>query len=503
MTSGPRMLVTLAVMAATVIQVLDTTIVNVALPHMAGELSASTDQISWVLTSYIVASSVVMPMTGYLADRLGRRRYLLVSIGGFIVSSALCGVSGSLAEIVFFRLLQGLFGASLVPLSQAIMVDSYPVHERGKALAIWGMGVMVAPILGPTLGGWLTEAASWRWNFYINIPVGALSLFLAARNVPDTPVQERAMDWWGLVFLALFIGGLQYVLDRGQQEDWLSSTSIRAALVALVCGLAMFIAHSLASRRETLFDLALFADRNFAAATIVGGAMGLSLYGGMLLQPVLFENLLQYPTLDTGLAMMPRGIGSLVSMLIVGRLVGRVGAKPLIWFGIAAGVVGAWMMTRMNLDAGWGVMVVPLLLQGIGVGFVFVPLSAIAFATLPQRLATEAAGVYSLVRSIGASIGISIISVSLARSAQVNWEILRGFIDPYRFQVQQFLHPLGVPAAGAGLAVLAREVEEQAAMLGLLHAFWIIVASFFVIIPLVMLLKPGGASARTAIVVAE
>jgi DHA2 family multidrug resistance protein len=223
----------------------------------------------------------------------------------------------------------------------------------------------------------------------------------------------------------------------------------------------------------------------------------------MLLQPVLFENLLQYPTLDTGLAMMPRGIGSLVSMLIVGRLVGRVGAKPLIWFGIAAGVVGAWMMTRMNLDAGWGVMVVPLLLQGIGVGFVFVPLSAIAFATLPQRLATEAAGVYSLVRSIGASIGISIISVSLARSAQVNWEILRGFIDPYRFQVQQFLHPLGVPAAGAGLAVLAREVEEQAAMLGLLHAFWIIVASFFVMIPLVMLLKPGRASARTAIVVAE
>ncbi|MBS0325506.1 MAG: DHA2 family efflux MFS transporter permease subunit [Proteobacteria bacterium] len=503
MNAGPRVLVTLAVMAATVIQVLDTTIVNVALPHMAGELSASTDQISWVLTSYIVASSVVMPMTGYLADRLGRRRYLLVSIAGFVVSSALCGIAGSLAEIVFFRLLQGMFGASLVPLSQAIMVDSYPLHERGKALAIWGMGVMVAPILGPTLGGWLTEAASWRWNFYINIPVGALSLFLAARNVPDTPVKERGMDWWGLVFLALFIGGLQYVLDRGQQEDWLASTSIRAALVALGCGLALFVAHSLLTRRETLFDLGLFADRNFAAATIVAGAMGLSLYGGMLLQPVLFENLLQYPTLDTGLAMMPRGIGSLISMLVVGRMVGRVGAKPLIWFGVAAGVAGAWMMTRMNLDADWSVMVVPLLLQGIGVGFVFVPLSAIAFATLPKGLATEAAGVYSLIRSIGASIGISIVSVALTRSAQVNWEILRGDIDPYRFQVQQFLHPLGTTASGAGLAVLAQEVESQAAMLGLLHAFWIIVASFVLMVPLVMLLKPGRSTAPAAVTVAE
>lgn len=496
MRQGSRALITLAVMAATVIQVLDTTIVNVALPHMAGELSASTDQISWVLTSYIVASSVLMPMTGYLADRLGRRRYLLISIAGFIASSALCGVAASLAEIVLFRLLQGVFGASLVPLSQAIMVDSYPIHERGKALAIWGMGVMVAPILGPTLGGWLTEAASWRWNFFLNIPVGALSLFLAARSVPDTPARSRPMDWWGLLFLGIFIAGLQYVLDRGQQEDWLDSASIRAATVMLAAGLALFVVHSLRTRRATLFDLTMFADRNFTAATIVAGAMGLSLYGGMLLQPVLFENLLGYPTLDTGLAMMPRGIGSLISMLIVGRMVGRVGAKPLIWFGIVAGVAGAWMMTRMDLDSGWLVMVIPLLLQGIGVGFVFVPLSAIAFASLPKGLATEAAGVYSLVRSIGASIGISIVSVSLTRGAQVNWEILRGFVNPYRAQVQPYLPVPGAPEGATGLAILAGEVARQAAMLGLLHAFWVIVASFATMIPLVMLLRSGRAPLR-------
>ncbi|HEY3461492.1 MAG TPA: DHA2 family efflux MFS transporter permease subunit, partial [Casimicrobiaceae bacterium] len=236
---GSRFFVVMAVMAATVIQVLDTTIVNVALPHMAGELGASLDQISWVLTSYIVASSIVMPMTGYLTDRLGRRKYLLISIAGFVIASALCGIATSLTEIVLFRLLQGIFGASLVPLSQAIMVDSYPMHERGKALAIWGMGVMVAPILGPTLGGCLTEAVNWRWNFYINVPVGVLSFLLAARHVPDTPVKERGMDWWGVAYLAMFIGGLQYLLDRGQQEDWFDASSIRWSAAILAVGLVL------------------------------------------------------------------------------------------------------------------------------------------------------------------------------------------------------------------------------------------------------------------------
>ena len=488
---GSRFWLTLAVMAATVIQVLDTTIVNVALPHMAGELSASLDQISWVLTSYIVAASIVMPMTGYLTDRLGRRRYLLISIAGFVAASALCGIATSVAEIVLFRLLQGVFGASLVPLSQAIMVDSYPMHERGMALAIWGMGVMVAPILGPTIGGWITESINWRWNFYINVPIGVLSFLLAARHVPDTPVKARGMDWWGLAFLAMFIGGLQYALDRGQQEDWFASGSIRLAAAVVAAGLALFVLHSVYSKRETLFSLELFADRNFAAASIVGGAMGLSLFGGMLLQPVLFENLLQYPTFDTGLAMVPRGIGSLISMLIVGRLVGKAGAKPLIYFGIATGILGAWMMTHVGFDANAMTMFMPLVLQGVGVGFVFVPLSAVAFATLPKALATEAAGVYSLIRSIGSSIGISIVSVSMTRGAQASWGALRSYVDPYRPEVRQYLDPLHLQAHGAGLAIIARETALQAQMLGLLRAFWVIVVSFVVMIPLVMLLKPG------------
>jgi MFS transporter, DHA2 family, multidrug resistance protein len=253
-----------------------------------------------------------------------------------------------------------------------------------------------------------------------------------------------------------------------------------------------------------LFKLSMFADRNFAAASIVGGAMGLSLYGGMLLQPVLFESVLQYPTFDTGLAMMPRGIGSLISMLIVGRLVGRLGAKPLIYVGIATGFAGAWMMTRMSLDASAAAMVVPLLLQGVGVGFVFVPLSAIAFATLPKTLTAEAAGVYSLIRSIGSSIGISIVSVSLTRGAQASWSMLRGYVDPYRSEVRQYLDLLHLKAQGQGLALIAQQAALQAQMLGLLHAFWIIVVSFVVMVPLVTMLKPArGGGATSNAVMAE
>ena len=498
-----RVMVTLAVMAATVIQVLDTTIVNVALPHMAGELSATSDQISWVLTSYIVASSIVMPMTGYLTDRLGRRKYLLVSIFGFVVASALCGIATSLPAIVLFRLLQGVFGASLVPLSQAIMVDTYPAHERGKALAIWGMGVMVAPILGPTVGGWLTETVNWRWNFYINVPIGILSFLLALRYVPDTVQKARRMDWWGLAFLAAFIAGLQYMLDRGQQEDWLAARSIRIALGVMIAGFVLFVWHSITSKHQTLFSLRIFADRNFAAASFVGAAMGLSLYGGMLLQPVYFEGLLQFPTFDTGLAMMPRGLGSLASMLMVGRLLGRFGAKPLIFFGIGVSLAGAWLMTGVNLESTTRTTIVPLLLQGFGVGFVFIPLSAVAFATLPRGLATEAAGVYNLIRSVGSSIGISIVSVYMTRSAQASWATLRQYLDPYRPEVRQYLDPLRLKAQGTGLALLAQQVAAQAQMLGLLRAFWLIVASFVCMIPLVLLLRPVRTAASEVPAVAE
>jgi DHA2 family multidrug resistance protein len=305
------------------------------------------------------------------------------------------------------------------------------------------------------------------------------------------------------VFLTLFIAGLQYTLDRGQQEDWLDSRNIRIAIAVLSGGLAAFIWHSVTSKHHPLFSLRLFADRNFTAASIVGAAMGLSLYGGMLLQPVLFEGILQFPAFDTGVAMMPRGIGSLVSMLMVGRLLGRFGAKKLIYTGIAASLLGAWMMTRFNLDITGRTALVPLLLQGFGVGFVFIPLSAVAFATLPKGLATEAAGVYNLIRAIGSSIGISIVSVYMSRSAQASWSALRAYVDPFRVEVQQYLDPLGLKARGAGLALLAQQAALQAQMLGLLQAFWLIVASFVAMVPLVMLLRPAKPGAHAAEAVVE
>ena len=489
-----RLYITLAVMSATVMQVLDTTIVNVALPHMAGELGASNDSISWVLTSYIVASSIFMPLTGYLSDRFGRRRYLMISIAGFVFASALCGLSNTLAEMVLFRCLQGLFGASLVPLSQSIMLDNYPSNERGKAMAIWGMGVMVAPVLGPTLGGYLTEIINWRWTFFINIPVGIVSFLLAMKHVPDTEIKQRPMDWLGLVLLAFGIGAMQLVLDRGNQADWFDSSSIRVFSVIAVAGFGLFIANSINSKKQTLFDLRVFTDRNFVAASILSAAMGLSLYGGMLLQPMMLENLLGYPAMDTGLAMMPRGLASMFSMMLVGKLSGKVNPKMMIAFGIIVSIIGSYLMTGFNLNISGASLMVPLLLQGLGIGFIFAPLSAIAFSTLPRELATEGAGIYSLIRSLGASIGISLVTTYFARNTQASWDHLRGFVQPFNPALMNYLAPLHLKPDGAGLAVIAQQVNLQAQMSGLIAAFWLITASFVVMVPLLLLLKPGNKS---------
>ena len=496
-----RLYITLAVMSATVMQVLDTTIVNVALPHMSGELGATSDSISWVLTSYIVAASIFMPLTGYLSDRLGRRRYLMISIAGFVITSALCGLSNSLAEMVVFRFLQGLFGASLVPLSQSIMLDTYPADERGKAMAIWGMGVMVAPVLGPTLGGYLTEIINWRWTFYINIPVGIWSFLLAMKHVPDTEIKDRPMDWVGLVLLALGIGAMQMVLDRGNQEDWFDSTSIRVFSVIAVAGFGLFIANSLASVKQTLFDLRVFTDRNFVSASVLSAAMGLSLYGGMLLQPLMLENVLGYPAMDTGLAMMPRGLASMFSMMLVGNLSGKINPKLMIAVGIGVSIFGCYMMTSFNLNITSRSLMLPLILQGIGIGFIFAPLSTIAFATLPHDLATEGAGIYSLIRSLGSSIGISLVTTYFARSTQTSWDQLRGPINPYNPALNDYLAPLHLKTDGAGITIIAQQVGLQAQMNGLIAAFWLITASFLVMVPLLLLLKPGSKAKGDGLVI--
>jgi len=485
-----RLLITLAVMSATLIQVLDTTIVNVALPHMQGELGATTDQVSWVLTSYLVSSAIMMPLTGYLADTLGRKRFLLVSIAGFVAASALCGIAQNLVQIVGFRLLQGVFGAGLVPLSQAIMTDAYPLEDRGKAMAIWGLGVMVGPVLGPTLGGWLTDVASWRWTFYINVPVGALSLFLASQYVPQSERRERRMDWTGLALLGAGVAGLQYTLDRGTTADWFAAADIRVAALVGVLGVAGFVWHSFARGAGALFDLRIFKDRNFSMACLVMLAMGLGLFGGLVLQPVLLEGLLDYPIVTTGIVMAPRGVATAIAMMVVGRLVGRVDARLLVGVGMVASAIGSWAMTYYSLDVSTFWIIWPAFLQGLGLGLIFVPLSTIAYMTLPRARIAEAAGIYSLVRTIGAAAGISIVTTLLTREAQVNWNELGAHITKFNPAVIGFLKPLHLaPTDPRAAALIAAQIGRQAEMNAMLDVFKVTAWSFVAMLPLVLLLR--------------
>ena len=487
-----RLLVTLAVMSATLIQVLDTTIVNVALPHMAGNLGATTDQISWVLTSYLVSSAIVMPLTGYFADTLGRKRFLLISISGFVIASALCGIAQTLAEIVAFRLLQGVFGAALVPLSQAIMTDAYPPEDRGKAMAIWGLGVMVGPVLGPTLGGWLTDIASWRWTFYINVPVGALSIFLTTAFVRETGRRERSMDWTGLVLLGSGVAGLQYAFDRGTTQDWFAAWDIRIAALLAFVGILGFVSWSFRQGAAALFDVRIFKDRNFAVACAVMIALGLGLFGGLALQPILLERLLDYPITTAGLVMAPRGVATALAMLVVGRAIGKVDARLLVGTGMLLSAGGSWAMTKYSLDITPFWIIWPAALQGLGLGLIFVPLSTIAYATLERARIAEAAGIYSLVRTIGAAVGISAVTTIMTRQAQVLWNELGANVTRFNPSLLEYLRGLHLqPSDPRALAIVASQVGQQAQMGAIIDVFAVTAWSFLLMLPLVLLLRRG------------
>jgi DHA2 family multidrug resistance protein len=485
-----RVMTTVAVMAATVMQVLDTTIVNVALPQMAGQLSATPDQISWVLTSYLVSSGIVMLLTGFFADRLGQKRYLLISIIGFTVTSALCGLAGSLFQIVLFRLLQGVFGAALVPLSQSIMVQTFPHEERGKAMAIWGMGVMVGPILGPTLGGWLTEVLDWRWTFFINLPVGIFSALLAWRVVAHTETRRRDVDWIGLLLLGAAIGGLQYVLDRGNQDDWFNSRTIALVAAISVAGFIGFLLHSLRNNPYPILDPAIFRDRNFATSSLLLGVFGLGLFGNLLLQPLMLENLFDYPALTTGFMLAPRGLASMISMMVVGKLIRHSDPRILISVGVIIFTAGSYGTTLYNLNISLFWVVWPAIVQGFGLGLIFVPLSTVAFSTLPPRHAAEAAGIYSLLRTIGSGIGVSIVATLMARHTQIAWNHLGGHINAYNPSLEHYLAPLQLePQSALSPLLLAHELGRQAQMIGILDAYEMVMWSFVMMLPLVFLMR--------------
>jgi len=485
-----RFLISVAVMSATVMQVLDTTIVNVALPHMQGELSATPDQISWVLTSYLVSSGIFMVLTGYFTHRFGQKKFLLASIIGFVVASVLCGLSSSLGEIVSFRLLQGISGAALVPLSQSIMVATFPANERGKAMAIWGIGVMVGPILGPTLGGWLTEYMSWRWTFFINLPVGILSALLVLRYIPDTKLSKRDMDWMGLTLMTLGVGGMQYVLDRGAQFDWYASPQIQFITYLSIIGYIGFFLHTRSYKGHALFSPEIFLDRNFVTASLLMAFLGLGLFGSMLLQPLMLEGLMGYPTLTTGLTLAPRGIASMFAMMIVGRLITRFDPRLLITLGIFIFSAGSYLTTQYSLVMGIGWVIAPMILQGAGLGMVFIPLSTLAFSTLPPQYSAEAAGMYSLLRTIGSGIGVSVVVTVLTSHAQIAWHHLGGQLQPFNAALVPYLGRLGLSAqTPEGAAVLTRVLSQQAQMIGFLDAYIFVTVAFAAMLPLVFVMK--------------
>ncbi len=431
-----RNLLAICTMTATIMQALDTTIANVALPYMQGSLSASLDQISWVLTSYIVAAAVMTAPVGWLADRFGRKKLFIVCVAGFTVASLLCALSQSIAQIVVFRLLQGMCGAALVPLSQSVMLDAYPIEQRGQAMGIWGMGVMLGPIMGPTLGGFLTENYSWHWVFLVNIPVGILTVIGLLVFMDETRRHEHLrFDWFGFVALAAGIGSLQLMLDRGEQLGWFTSPEIVAEAIVSALGFYYFFAHSLTTS-EPFVRFAIFRDRNFLIACFFMVIMGLMLFSSMALSTPFIQNILGYPITTAGWVLASRGIGTLVGMLLIGRLLRLVEARYLILFGLTLTAATLYQMTGFTQNTSKHEIVMCGLVQGFGMGFVFIPLSTVAFLTLPQRFRTDGTAMLTLVRNVASSIGISVVIANLSSKTTVFYSQLAERVTPFNDALQ-------------------------------------------------------------------
>jgi len=487
-------LITFAVMLGTFMQVLDTTIANVALPNMQGTLNASQDQIAWVLTSYIVGSAIMTPPTGWLAGRFGRKRIYLLSMIGFVVASFLCGTATSLTEMVLLRAMQGIFGAAMVPISQAILLDSYPREKHGMAMAIFGIGVILGPIIGPVLGAYLTEYYTWRWVFFINIPVGVLAVIMTLAYVHETEINKiRYFDTWGFLFMSVAIGALQMMLDRGERQDWFNSPEILIELGLVMTGLWLFFVHAW-RRRHPYIDLTLFRDRNFVLSNLLGFILFLCMYAIMSLIPPMVQNLLDYPVIIAGLVLMPRGVGTMISMMVLGRFSNHVKPRTTMTAGLLILAFSLFEMYHFNTQVDTWFITWTSFVQGIGIGLVMVPMFAAAFATLPSVQRTEGTSVFNLVRNIGGSFGISIVFTLLSRSTQINHQTLSAHMTPYNQAMQ--LSPLSTRMSlhnPHDLTLLNGLVTKQAAMIGFNNDFKLMMIISLAAIPLVLLMRPPKA----------
>ncbi|TDN61754.1 DHA2 family efflux MFS transporter permease subunit [Paraburkholderia sp. BL10I2N1] len=485
-----RSMITISIMLATLMQTLDSTIANVALPHMQGALSASQDEITWVLTSYIVAAAIATPLTGWLSDRLSVKRLLALAIAGFTLASALCGLSETLTQIVASRLLQGIFGASLVPLSQSILLDINPREKQGQAMAVWGMGVMVGPILGPTLGGWLTDSYNWRWVFFINVPIGAFALFGVLTFLPARPAKHDAkFDLFGFLTLSLAIGAFQAMLDRGEQLDWFSSLEIRIEALVAALSFAFFLAHTATAGARSFFRYELLKDRNFATGTCFIFVIGAVMYATRALLPPMLQTLMNYPVATTGLVTAPSGAGTMIAMLFAGRLLKYVDARALLLSGFLISAFALWQMMQYTIVLSASDIIWPGVIQGFGLGLVFVPLSTLTFSTLVPQLRADGTATYSLARNIGSSIGISIVQTLITRNTQIAHADLAANVTPFNPAIQ----PMLASGSNYDLAVLNQSITQQASMIAYLNDFKLMFVATLLVVPLILLIRPAKA----------
>jgi MFS transporter, DHA2 family, multidrug resistance protein len=495
-------IIAVSVMLGTFMEVLDTTVVNVSLPHIAGNLSASVDESTWVLTSYLVANAIILPMTGWLANHFGRKRVLMASITGFTVSSFLCGLAPSLPLLILFRVIQGASGGGLQPLSQAIMLEAFPPEKRGKAMAFWGLGIVVAPMLGPVLGGWITDSYSWRWVFYINLPVGIVGLIMSSLFIFDPAYISRKterVDYWGIGLLALGIGALQIMLDKGQEDDWLSSHFIAILLVVTIVGLGWFVINELLDNHPVV-NLRVFENRTYASGVFLMTVMGFVLYGSTVLLPILLQTLLGYSALDAGLAMLPRGLGSFIAMPIVGILMSKIEPRKLLAVGFSVAAASMWWLSRINLNAGYWDIFWPQFVQGTSLGFLFVPLTTITHDPIPREQMGNATSLFNLMRNIGGSIGIAAVTTIVARQTQANINVLSKHTNQYDPAAQMVFQGARsmFMSKGADYATATKQaygamfgmVQQQASILAFLHSFRLLGLMFVAVLPLIFLMKP-------------
>jgi len=493
-----RAIITVSVMLASIMQSLDTTIANVALPHIQGSISATQDQMTWVLTSYIVSAAIMTPLSGWLAGQVGRKKVFLYSVVGFTVASMLCGLAQTLPEIVLARLFQGLSGAALVPMSQAVLLDINPPEKHARAMAIWVMGVTVGPIIGPALGGWLTENYDWRWVFFINVPFGILAFAGIASNMSETAITKSRFDFFGFGALSLALLCLQLTLDRGQLKDWFSSPEICVeAILAVVAGY-LFVVHIMTTNKAPFISPALLKDRNFMTGNIFVFIVGLVLFATLALLPPLLQELLHYSVLTTGLVTAPRGIGTLSAMIVLGRLGKSVDPRLVIASGFGLTALSLWLMTGFDLQMNEAAVIWTGLAQGLGTGFVYVPLAAATFATLSPKLRNEGTALFSLTRNLGSSIGISIVEALLTRNTQIMHARLGEDLSIFSPRVHAY-------AAGAdpgsALASLNAMLTRQAAMIAYNNDFKFMLVLTVVTMPLIIFLRRPKSTSAPAVLI--